>query len=150
MSINPIDGQIMICSSRGSADDEVDIDPVHHGRKERWLVVSQRKELRRAYKERRQRGGIYTITNSRNGRYLLCHTADMSSAENRFQFAVSTGSTVDPRVRRDWEEYGAEAFIFTALEEVEQGPEQSHADFLSDLTTLEALWRANLDSAKEY
>jgi hypothetical protein len=112
--------------------------------------VSQRRELSRAYKERRQRGGIYTITNTRSGRYLLCRTSDMASAHNRFQFAVTTGSAVDPRVRKDWEEYGAAAFTLTVLEELEQGPDQSQAAFLSDLTTLEALWRANLDPSKAY
>jgi hypothetical protein len=112
--------------------------------------VSQKRELSRAYKERRQWGGIYTITNSRSGKYLLCRTSDMASARNRFQFAVTTGSTVDPRLRREWEEHGAAAFTFTVLEELEQGSEQSQADFLSDLTTLEALWRANLDPSKGY
>jgi hypothetical protein len=110
--------------------------------------VSQRRELSRAYKERRKRGGIYTITNCRSGKYLLCRTSDLASAHNRFQFAVTTGSTVDPRLRKEWEEYGAAAFTLTVLEELEQGPEQSQADFLADLTTLEALWRANLDPSK--
>jgi hypothetical protein len=82
--------------------------------------VSQKRELSRAYKERRQRGGIYTITNIRSGKYLLCRTSDMASAHNRFQFAVTTGSTVDPRLRKDWEEYGPAAFTLTVLEELEQ------------------------------
>jgi hypothetical protein len=112
--------------------------------------VSQKRELSRAYKERRQRGGIYTITNIRSGRYLLCRTSDMASAHNRFQFAVTTGSTVDPRLRKDWEEYGPAAFTLTVLEELEQGPDQSQAAYLSDLTTLEVLWRADLDPSKAY
>jgi hypothetical protein len=38
----------------------------------------------------------------------------------------------------------------TILEELEQKPEQSQAEFMDDLKTLERLWRANLDESKEY
>jgi hypothetical protein len=36
------------------------------------------------------------------------------------------------------------------LEELEQKPEQSQAEFMDDLKTLEQLCRANLDTSKEY
>lgn len=112
--------------------------------------MNRRKDISKAYKERKLRGGVYTITNTVNGKYLIGHAADLASMRNRFQFAVTTGSAVDPRLRADWAESGAAAFALEVLEEIEQKPEQSQADFLDDLRTLEQLWRASLDASKAY
>ena len=70
--------------------------------------------------------------------------------QNRFQFAVTAGSTVHPQLQKDWDELGAQAFTLEVLEELEQRPEQSQAELIDDLKTLEQLWRANLDASKEY
>ena len=112
--------------------------------------MSTRRDLTRAYKERTVRGAVYTITNTRNGRYLLGHAADVASVRNRFQFAVSTGSAVDPRLRADWTAHGAAAFDLAIIEELEKRPSQSQAAFLEDLKTLAALKRAELDPTLEY
>ena len=112
--------------------------------------MNSRRDISREYKERRLHGGVYTITNTVSGKYLIGHAADLASMRNRFQFAVTTGSAVDPRLRGDWVELGAAAFRLDVLEEIEQQPEQSQADFLNDLQTLESLWRANLDASKAY
>jgi hypothetical protein len=112
--------------------------------------MKSRKALSDEYKERRQVGGVYTITNTRNGKYLIGHAANLASVRNRFQFAQTTGSTVDPKVRQDWAEMGAAAFRLDVLEELEQGPEQNQTQFMDDLKALEALRRADLDPAKEY
>ncbi len=112
--------------------------------------MNRRREMSKAYKERKLRGGVYTITNTQNGKYLIGHAADVASVRNRFQFAITTGSAVDPRLRKDWEAFGAAAFTLDVVEELEQTPEQSQAEFLDDLKTLEQLWRANLDADKEY
>jgi hypothetical protein len=109
-----------------------------------------RREISRAYKERKLRGGVYTITNTQTGRYLLGHAADLASMRNHFQFAVTTGSAVHPKLRQDWAQMGGKAFALHVLEELEQGPEQSQAEFMADLKALEQLLRANLDASKEY
>jgi hypothetical protein len=41
-------------------------------------------------------------------------------------------------------------FTLEVLEELEQKPDQSQAEFINDLKTLEQLCRANLDESKEY
>jgi len=109
--------------------------------------MSNRKEITRAYKERKLRGGVYTITNTVNGKYLIGHAANMASVRNHFQFAVTTGSAVHPKLRDDWATLGGQAFRLDVLEELEQGPEQSQADFLDELNTLEQLWSAHLGTA---
>ena len=109
-----------------------------------------RREISKQYKDRKLRGGVYTITNTVNGKYLIGHAADLASVRNRFQFAVTTGSTVDPRLRDDWQALGASAFRLDVLEELEQRPDQSQAEFAYDLRALEELLRATLDVSKAY
>jgi hypothetical protein len=112
--------------------------------------VSNRRDLTRAYKARTVRGAVYTITNTHSGRYLLGYAADVASVRNRFDFAVRTGSAVDPRLRADWNTYGAATFTLAIVEELEKRPDQSQAAFLEDLQTLEALKRAELDPVLAY
>ena len=78
------------------------------------------------------------------------YAANLKSIQNRFQFAISTGSTVHPKLQKDWDEFGTQAFAFNVIEELEQKPDQSQAEFMEDLKTLEQLCRANLDRSKEY
>jgi len=69
---------------------------------------------------------------------------------NRFHFAVTTGSAFMPKLRKDWDEFGAEVFTYAVLEELDQKPGQSEAEFRADLETLEQLCRANLDVSNAY
>ena len=112
--------------------------------------MDKRKEITNAYKKRQLRGGVYTITNTLNGKYLIGHAADLKSVQNRFQFAVMTGSPFERELREDWAKSGAQVFKLEVLEELEQKPTQSQGEFMDDLKTLEQLWRANLDASKEY
>lgn len=111
---------------------------------------SHRRALSKEYKERRQVGGVYTITNTVNGKYILGYAANLASVRNRFEFSVKTGSTMDSRLRADWAALGPRAFTLEVREELEQGPDQSAAAFLEDLKTLQELWRGNLDASKAY
>ena len=112
--------------------------------------MNRRKEINNEYKARKLYGGVYTITNTVNGKYLVGYAANLKSIQNRFQFAITTGSTVHPKLQKDWEEFGAQVFRLEVLEELEQKPDQSQAEFIDDLKTLEQLCRANLDESKEY
>jgi len=112
--------------------------------------MTTKRDATKVYKERKLIGGVYTITNTMNGKYLIGYAADLASARNRFQFAVTTGSTIDPRVRGDWATFGAQAFRLDVLEELEQRPDQSQADFMADLQALEQMVRATLDPALAY
>lgn len=112
--------------------------------------MNRRKEILNEYKSRKSCGGVYTITNTLNGKYLIGYAANLKSVQNHFQFAVMTGSTLHPKLQKDWNELGAQAFTLRVLEELEQKTSQSHAEFMDDLKTLEQLWRANLDASKEY
>lgn len=112
--------------------------------------MSTRKEILHEYKERKLNGGVYTITNTLTGKYLIGHAANIQSVRNRFQFAVTSGSAIHPKMQKDWAQNGAQAFVLQVLEELAQKPEQSQAEFMDDLETLEQLWRSTLDPSREY
>lgn len=113
-------------------------------------MTNKRKAIIHAYKERKLRGGVYTITNTLNGRYLIGHAANIQGVQNRFQFAMMTGSTIHPKLQKDWKEQGAQAFRFEILEELEQRADQSQTAFMDELEALEQLWRASLDASQAY
>lgn len=112
--------------------------------------MNRRKEIINDYKKRKLSGGVYIVKNTQNGRYLIGHAANLQSVQNRFQFAQTTGMVFDPRMKKDWETAGPQAFTFDILEELEQKAEQSQEAFMDDLQTLEQLQRPSFDEAKAY
>ena len=112
--------------------------------------MNKRKEISNEYKARKLYGGVYTITNRTNGKYVIGYAANLKSIQNRFQFAITSDSTFHPKLQKDWEEFGAQVYTIEVLEELEQKPDQSQAEFMEDLKTLEQLCRANRDDSKEY
>lgn len=111
---------------------------------------SRRKDLINQYRERRLRGGVYKITNERNGKHLLSHAIDIKAVQNRHNFMVATGDCIYPKLEEDWRHSGGKVFVFEVLEAIDMKEGQSRDDFETDLTTLEQLWRESLDASKEY
>jgi hypothetical protein len=109
-----------------------------------------RKALINEYKERKIVGGIYRITNTRNGMYFLDYGPDLQAKQNGFNFMVSTGSCMHYELKKDWAEFGSGAFAFEALEELEKKKDQSPAEFNDDLITLQGFWKEKLDASKRY
>ena len=112
--------------------------------------MDRRKTLTNEYKQGKIIGGIYRVTNTRNGMYLLDHAANLQSKQNSFNFMVSSGSCLDYRLKKDLEEFGGKAFIFEILEALEKKQEQTQDEFIDDLKMLEQLWSEKFDSAKRY
>ncbi|WP_071162434.1 GIY-YIG nuclease family protein [[Clostridium] dakarense] len=109
-----------------------------------------RKEAILEYKERPVSGGIYKVTNTVNGKYLLINDIDLKSAENRFNFFKKTGSGIHMKVEKDVKEFGADKFKFEILEEIEMKEGQSKKDFKEDLKALEEVWKEKFDPSKSY
>jgi len=112
--------------------------------------MDSRKKLVNEYKQRKLRGGIYKITNRLNKMYLLGRAHDIKARQNRFDFSVSTGSCIHPKLRGDWKEFGGKVFTFEILETIETKEGRSQDEFTDDLKTLEEIWRGNLDASNEY
>jgi len=112
-----------------------------------------KKELRERYKSRKVVGGVYRIVNTQNGCFYLQSTDDMQSVHNLFAFSKKTGNSTFPPIpplRRDWEEYGQEAFQVEELELLEKTPEQTTREFQEDLKVLLELWSEKLPLEGRY
>jgi hypothetical protein len=112
--------------------------------------MDRRKTLINEYKQGAIIGGIYRVTNTRNGMYLLGYTPNLQAKQNSYNFMVSTGSCLDYRLKKDLTVFGGKAFIFEILEALEKKKEQTQDKFIDDLKMLEQLWSEKLDSSSRY
>lgn len=113
-------------------------------------IMDRKKTLLNEYKQGKVIGGIYRITNTRNGRYLLDFAANIQAKQNSFNFMVSAGSCLDTRLKEDWTESEDRAFTFEILEELEKKKEQAQDEFMDDLKMLEQLWSDKLNPSARY
>ena len=112
--------------------------------------ATSRKDLIQQYKERPKVGGVFVIRNSVNGKLLLSSSVDLQSSQNRFAFAVSTGSCIDLALQKDWEKQKGVGFTLEVLEEVAQGETQSAAEFKEDVLLLKEIWQERLSNQVVY
>lgn len=109
-----------------------------------------RKKLAGEYKERKKIGGVFAVKNEKNGRLFIDCTADIAASRHRFEFSRDTGSCVFPKIRADWETYGAGAFKFEALETITKNDDQSDKAFLEDVRLLKEMWSERYAPAMLY
>jgi len=112
--------------------------------------MDRRKTLINEYKQGKNIGGIYRVTNIRNGMYLLDYAANLQSKQNSFNFMVSSGACLDYRLKNDLTAFGGKAFIFEMLEALEKKQGQTQEEFMDDLKMLEQLWSDRLNPSTRY
>jgi hypothetical protein len=112
--------------------------------------MDNRKALINEYKQRKILGGIYRVTNTRNGMYLLDYAANIQAKQNAFDFMVSSSSCLDYRLKKDLEALGSRVFGFEILETLEKKRDQSQDEFMTDLETLAKMYSDKMDSSKRY
>ena len=95
-----------------------------------------KKDLLAAYKQRKQIGGVYAITNTKTGKSLVLANSDIAGIQKRYEFAALTGGCFHPKLMRDAETYGNDAFTFLVLETLERKDTQTDKEFANDLDTL--------------
>lgn len=101
--------------------------------------MTSRKDLKQAYREREQRAGIFQIKNTANGKVLLGSSLNLDGPLNSARFMLSSGSHRNKELQHDWNQYGADAFVFEILEVVKVTDDPNFK--LSDeLTLLEQIW----------
>ncbi len=112
--------------------------------------MDRRKELKKAYLEREVIGGVFAVRNTANGKRLLLPSTDLQSNKNQFAFCRSTNCCFKFQLQEDWNAFGADAFVFEVLEELEKKNTQSQQEFKEDVQTLEALWREKFSAETLY
>ncbi|MBC8585186.1 GIY-YIG nuclease family protein [Youxingia wuxianensis] len=108
----------------------------------------RRKEILQEYKDRKTTGGVFSIANTATGEVWMGADFDLKACENRFQFSVMTDSCVFMRLQKQWKEYGAKAFVFQVMEEIEMKETQTREEFREDLKVLLELWLEKTGASK--
>ena len=102
------------------------------------------------YKQKKTTGGVYKVTNTVNGRYLLKAEVDLQSFQNRFNFNQSMKGCLHPKMRKDYDEFGSEVYVLEFLEEVEKKEDESNMGFRDRLKRMEEAWAEKFDPEKAY
>lgn len=103
----------------------------------------KRKQLTAAYKMQKPTGGVYVVRNRETGLFFIRGDSNLEGSQNRFEFAKKTGCMYI-QLKKEWEEYGSEAFEFVVLEETEKKETESPAAFKERLKKMEERWREKL------
>jgi len=110
----------------------------------------RKREIISDYKQRKTKGGVYKITNTANGRYLLKAEVDLQSFQNRFNFSMKMNGCIHPKMQKDFNEFGKDVFVLDFLEEVEKKEDESNMGFKDRLKRLEEQWAEKFDPKKAY
>lgn len=114
------------------------------------MEKQSKREILAQYKNRKVIGGVFVIKNNVNGKMLVLSAADLDGFKNRFAFSQSTGSCVNFKIQKDWDEFGAKAFEFEVLEELEKQEIQTDKEFGDDIKVLKDIWFEKFDKSKLY
>jgi hypothetical protein len=105
--------------------------------------MSDRKELVRQYKETPRQMGVYRIRNTANGKCFIGSARDVPGKLNGHRFQLRMKAHRNDVLQREWEEYGADAFVFEPLDLLKPS-DQPDYDPGEDLQVLEELWLQKL------
>jgi group I intron endonuclease len=105
--------------------------------------VKSRRELNREYAERVKPAGVYQVKNLMNGKVLLGSSLNLEGPLNRHKFMLKIGSHLNKDLQKDWDELGAEKFVFEILEQV-QVKDDPNFNLKDELTLLEMIWLEKL------
>lgn len=107
-----------------------------------------RRELNREYVERVKPAGVYQVKNLATGKVLLGSSLNLEGPLNRHRFMLKIGSHTNKALQQDWNELGAEKFVFEILEEVKR-KDVPNFNLEEELTLLEMIWLENLGPVGE-
>jgi len=106
-------------------------------------MENRKKELKREYRETHTPMGIYQIRNIANDKLLIGSALNLPGVLNSQKFQLRAGSHPNRRLQSEWNDFGAESFVFEILDELTatEGPGK---DYRADLAFLEEFWREKL------
>ena len=110
--------------------------------------MTNRKDLKREYKEREKAAGVFQVKNLRNGKLLLGSSLNLEGPINRHRFALKIGKHPNPEMQKDWNELGPENFVFEILQVVEK-KDAPGFKLEDELAILEEIWLEELNPLGE-
>lgn len=105
--------------------------------------MKSKKDIKREYKEREKPAGVFQVKNTVNGKVLLGSSLNLEGALNRHKFSLAINGHRNQALQQDWNEYGADKFIFEILDVV-QVKDDPNFKLSDELTLLEQIWLEEL------
>src|SRR5271169_988404 len=101
--------------------------------------MKTKQDIKREYKERKVPSGVFQVKNTANGKILLGSSLNLDGPLNRHKATLMFGKHPIEALQQDWNELGADKFVFEILEvvKVKDDPNFNLAD---ELTLLEQIW----------
>jgi hypothetical protein len=106
--------------------------------------MSKRKELKRDYTWNPRRMGVFQVRNVVNGKVLVGVALDLPGIINSQRFQLSMGSHPSKTLQADWQEYGADCFVFEILDELRRGADPGR-NYREELGAMQDLWLEKLE-----
>jgi hypothetical protein len=103
----------------------------------------RRAELKRAYKEAPRQAGVYQIKNIKSGKVFLGISTNLHGPLNRHRFMLSIKRHPNAALQADFDQLGADAFVFEILEVVKPSDDPNF-NLDDELTLLEQIWLEKL------
>ncbi len=105
--------------------------------------MTSRKDIKRTYKERQKRAGIFQVKNTANGKILLGSSLNLEGPLNSHKFMLTIGRHRNEELQGEWNEFGAHNFVFEILDviTIKDDPDFNLSD---ELTLLEEIWLEKL------
>lgn len=98
-----------------------------------------RKELKKKYIDTIQPMGIYQVRNLINGKIFIQSAVDLNGKINSCKFQLSMGSHMNKILQADYDNMGAENFVFEILDSLKP-KENIKMDYTKELKLLEHMW----------
>jgi group I intron endonuclease len=105
--------------------------------------MKTKEDLKREYKERAKPAGVFLIKNTANGKVFLGSSLNLEGPLNRHKFALTMGQHRNAMLQQEWNEYGADRFVFEILEVVKVKDDQNF-NLVDELTLIEQIWLEKL------
>ena len=109
----------------------------------RSKIMTDKKELKKQYKQTLPPMGIYRIRNLVNGKIFLGSGLNLNGKSNSFKFQLKSGLHVNSDLQKDYNEFGDDNFIFEIADLLEPNEDLAY-DYRDDLKVFLEMWMEKL------
>ena len=101
--------------------------------------MTDKKEIKKLYKQTRRSMGIYQIKNLASGKIYIGRSGDLNGKLNSEKFQLRNNMHMNRELQNDFNGLGEERFAFEILDRLQPREDPNH-DHSGDLQTLENMW----------
>lgn len=108
------------------------------------VIVADRKELLRHYKESHRPAGVFRILNVGENRSFVGSSTNVPGLLNRHRFELEMGSHRNKPLQADWNRLGESGFSFETLDLLDPPADDPSWNPAEEVAELETMWRERI------